>query len=210
MANAKKLDCTWPKARLEPRRLRVADDYLQGVLDGKSFLVFDGAMGTQLQARGLAAGELPELLCLTNPEEVTQIHAAYVAAGADVVTTNTFGANQDKLGTAATVEEIFDAAVACARRSGARYVAADIGPTGQLLEPMGTLPFDDAYELFACQARAATAAGADLFIIETMADLAEAKAALLAVRENSDLPAFVTMTFAEDGSFWAPRPRWPR
>ena len=103
MANAKKLDCTWPKARLEPRRLRVADDYLQGVLDGKSFLVFDGAMGTQLQARGLAAGELPELLCLTNPEEVTQIHAAYVAAGADVVTTNTFGANQDKLGTAATV-----------------------------------------------------------------------------------------------------------
>ena len=102
MANAKKLDCTWPKARLEPRRLRVADDYLQGVLDGKNFLVFDGAMGTQLQARGLAAGELPELLCLTNPEEVTQIHAAYVAAGADVVTTNTFGANQDKLGTAAT------------------------------------------------------------------------------------------------------------
>ena len=118
MANAKKLDCTWPKARLEPRRLRVADDYLQGVLDGKSFLVFDGAMGTQLQARGLAAGELPELLCLTNPEEVTQIHAAYVAAGADAVTTNTFGANQDKLGTAATVEEIFDAAVACARIGG--------------------------------------------------------------------------------------------
>ena len=85
MTNAKKLDCTWPKARLEPRRLRVADDYLQGVLDGKSFLVFDGAMGTQLQARGLAAGELPELLCLTNPEEVTQIHAAYVAAGEFVV-----------------------------------------------------------------------------------------------------------------------------
>lgn len=195
----KKLDCTWPEARLAPRRTRVADEALARVLAGEEFLVFDGAMGTQLQERGLAAGELPELLCLTNPDEVTQIHAAYVAAGADVVTTNTFGANQDKLGTAAMVEEIFDAAVACARRSGARYVAADIGPTGQLLEPMGTLPFDDAYELFARQARAATAAGADLFIIETMADLAEAKAALLAVRENSDLPAFVTMTFAEDG-----------
>ena len=195
----KKLDCTWPEARLAPRRTRVADEALARVLAGEEFLVFDGAMGTQLQERGLAAGELPELLCLTNPDEVTQIHAAYVAAGADVVTTNTFGANQDKLGTAATVEEIFDAAVACARRSGARYVAADIGPTGQLLEPMGTLPFDDAYEMFARQARAATAAGADLFIIETMADLAEAKAALLAVRENSDLPAFVTMTFAEDG-----------
>ena len=195
----KKLDCTWPEARLAPRRTRVADEALARVLAGEEFLVFDGAMGTQLQERGLAAGELPELLCLTNPDEVTQVHAAYVAAGADVVTTNTFGANQDKLGTAATVEEIFGAAVACARRSGARYVAADIGPTGQLLEPMGTLSFDDAYELFARQARAATAAGADLFIIETMADLAEAKAALLAVRENSDLPAFVTMTFAEDG-----------
>ena len=199
MTDAKKLDCNWPEACLEPRRLRVADDYLQGVLDGKNFLVFDGAMGTQLQARGLAAGELPELLCLTNPGEIAEVHAAYVAAGADVVTTNTFGANRDKLGDAATVEQIFNAAVSCARASGARYVAADIGPTGQLLEPMGTLPFGEAYALFAEQARAATAAGADLFIIETMADLAEAKAALLAVQENSDLPAFVTMTFAEDG-----------
>ena len=196
---AKKLNCSWPEGRLEPRRLRVKDDYLARVLAGEEFLVFDGAMGTQLQERGLAAGELPELLCLTNPEEITDVHAAYVAAGADVVTTNTFGANRDKLGGSATVEQIFDAAVACARKSGARYVAADIGPTGQLLAPMGTLPFDDAYELFAEQARAATAAGADFFIIETMADLAETKAALLAVKENSDLPVFVTMTFAEDG-----------
>ena len=199
MPDTKKLDCNWPATRLEPRRLRVKDDYLQRVLDGEEFLVFDGAMGTQLQARGLAAGELPELLCLTNPDEIRDIHAAYVAAGADVATTNTFGANREKLGDAATVEEIFSAAITCARESGVRYVAADIGPTGQLLEPMGTLPFDDAYELFAEQARAATAAGADLFIIETMADLAEAKAALLAVTENSDLPVFVTMTFAEDG-----------
>ncbi len=169
------------------------------VLAGEEFLVFDGAMGTQLQARGLAAGELPELLCLTNPDEITQIHEAYVAAGADVATTNTFGANAAKLGDAATVDEIFSAAVHCARASGARYVAADIGPTGQLLEPMGTLPFDDAYDLFAEQVRAAAAAGADLIVIETMADLAEAKAALLAARENSDLPVFVTMTFDEDG-----------
>ena len=160
MPDTKKLDCNWPATRLEPRRLRVKDDYLQRVLDGEEFLVFDGAMGTQLQARGLAAGELPELLCLTNPDEIRDIHAAYVAAGADVATTNTFGANREKLGDAATVEEIFDAAITCARESGVRYVAADIGPTGQLLEPMGTLPFDDAYELFAEQARAATAAGA--------------------------------------------------
>ncbi|WP_417231124.1 homocysteine S-methyltransferase family protein [Thermophilibacter sp.] len=174
-------------------------DLLSAALAGDAFLLFDGAMGTELQARGLAAGELPELLCLTHPEVVSEVHAAYVAAGADVVTTNTFGANADKLGDAASVEEVFSAAVTCARDAGARYVAADLGPTGQLLAPMGTLAFDDAYELFARQVRAAVAAGADLFVIETMADLAEAKAALLAVRENSALPAVVTMTFQEDG-----------
>ena len=175
------------------------DDTLAAALAGDGFLLFDGAMGTQLQERGLAAGELPELLCLSAPDQITAVHAAYVAAGADVVTTNTFGANAAKLGDAASVEEVFSAAVACARAARPRYVAADIGPTGQLLEPMGTLSFDDAYELFARQARAADAAGADLFVIETMADLAEAKAALLAVRENSDLPVLVTMTFQEDG-----------
>ena len=181
------------------RPLRVKDDHLRRVLAGEDFLLFDGAMGTQLQARGLAAGEVPELLCLTNPQQITQIHQAYVQAGSEVVTTNTFGASAPKLGDAATVEEVFSAAVACAKASGARYVAADIGPTGSLLEPMGTLPFDDAYELFAQQVRAADAAGADLFIIETMADLAEAKAAVLAAKECSDLPIFCTMTFDEDG-----------
>lgn len=181
------------------RTLRVKDDHLRRVLAGQDLLLFDGAMGTQLQARGLAAGEVPELLCLTNPQQITQIHQAYVQAGSEVVTTNTFGASAPKLGDAATVEEVFSAAVACAKASGARYVAADIGPTGSLLEPMGTLPFDDAYELFAQQVRAADAAGADLFIIETMADLAEAKAAVLAAKECSDLPIFCTMTFDEDG-----------
>ena len=181
------------------RTLRVKDDHLRRVLAGQDLLLFDGAMGTQLQARGLAAGEVPELLCLTNPRQITQIHQAYVQAGSEVVTTNTFGASAPKLGDAATVEEVFSAAVACAKASGARYVAADIGPTGSLLEPMGTLPFDTAYELFAQQVRAADAAGADLFIIETMADLAEAKAAVLAAKECSDLPIFCTMTFDEDG-----------
>lgn len=185
--------------RLVPRPRRMVDERLAAVFAGDEFLLFDGAMGTQLQARGLAAGELPELLCLERPDEVGAVHAAYVAAGADVVTTNTFGANAAKLGSAAGVEEVFAAAVACARAAGPRYVAADIGPTGQLLEPMGTLSFDDAYDLFARQVRAADSAGADLFIVETMSDLAEAKAALLAVRENSDLPAIVSMTFAEDG-----------
>lgn len=190
---------TTPQGHRATRHLRVKDEHLARVLAGEEFLLFDGAMGTQLQARGLAAGETPELLCLTDPEQITQIHAAYVAAGSEAVTTNTFGANALKLAGAATVEEIFQAAVSCARASGARYVAADIGPTGALLQPMGTLSSEEAYELFARQVIAADAAGADLFIIETMADLAEAKAALLAVKENSDLPAFVTMTFDEDG-----------
>jgi len=188
-----------PEGRLAQRPLRIKDDHLAAVLRGEDFLLLDGAMGTQLQSLGLEAGEIPELLCLSNPDMITRVHAAYVTAGSEVVSTNTFGANSAKLGSAATVDEVFLAAVTCARASGARYVAADLGPTGQLLEPMGTLSPDDAYELFAEQVRAADVAGADLFIVETMADLAEAKAALLACRENSDLPVFVTMTFDEDG-----------
>ena len=147
MASAKKLGCTWPEARLEPRRLRVADDYLQGVLDGKNFLVFDGAMGTQLQTRGLAAGELPELLCLTNPGEISEVHAAYVAAGADVVTTNTFGATSLKLahyGLENRVAEINAAAVQAAKRAanGRAKIAGDLGPTGRFIEPLGDLGFE--------------------------------------------------------------------
>lgn len=99
------------------RKLRIKDDHLARVLEGVDHLLFDGAMGTQLQERGLAAGEIPELLCLTNPDEITQIHAAYVAAGSEAVTTNTFGANRTKLGDAATVDQIFSAAVSCARAS---------------------------------------------------------------------------------------------
>ncbi len=188
-----------PEGHLAPRETRVADARLARVLAGDDTLIFDGAMGTQLQAAGLDAGELPELLCLSDPEKITGIHRAYVEAGSDVVTTNTFGANARKLGGAASVREVFSAAVACARAANPGYVAADIGPTGALLRPMGTLSFDEAYDLFAEQAVAATEAGADLFIVETMADLLEAKAAVLACRENSDLPVFCTMTFGEDG-----------
>ena len=183
----------------DPRRLRVKDEHLARVLAGEEYLLFDGAMGTMLQEAGLAAGELPELLCLTNPDEVADIHRAYVQAGSQAVSTNTFGANAHKLGTAARVSEVFDAAVACVRASGARYVVADIGPTGALLEPLGTMPFDEAYELFAEQVRAAESAGADIVLIETMADLLEMKAAVLAAKENCALPIFATMTFGEDG-----------
>ena len=192
----------------DSNHLRIKDEYLARVLAGEEYLLFDGAMGTMLQEAGLAAGELPELLCLTNPQEVTTIHRAYVEAGSQVVTTNTFGANARKLGDAARVDEVFKAAVECVRASGARYVAADIGPTGALLEPLGTLPFDEAYDLFAEQVRAAAAAGADIILIETMADLLEMKAAVLAAKENCNLPVFATMTFEEDGrTFLGTSPR---
>lgn len=185
-----------------------ADDFLARVVAGEEYLVFDGAMGTMLQGAGLAAGELPELLCLTEPDAITAIHRAYVEAGSQVVTTNTFGANARKLGEAACVDEVFAAAVRCARASGARYVAADIGPTGALLQPLGTMSFSEAYDLFAEQVRAASRAGADIVLIETMADLLEMKAAVLAAKENCALPVFATMTFGEDGrTFLGTSPR---
>ena len=189
-------------ARFETRsleRLRIADDDLRAALEGTRHLLFDGGMGTMLQAAGLAAGAAPELLNLTDPDSIAGIHRAYVEAGCDVVTTNTFGASALKLGGAAAVDEVFRAAVAAARASGARYVAGDIGPLGALLRPLGTLSFDEAYGYFAEEIRAAAAAGADLIVIETMTDLAEMKAAVLAAKEHCDLPIFATMTFEADG-----------
>ena len=180
--------------------LRIKDDHLRSVLEGRAFLLFDGAFGTMMQRAGLTlAGENPDLLNLSAPDDITAIHRAYVEAGAQVATTNTFGANARKLAKAATVAEVYAAAARAARASGARYVAGDIGPTGALLAPMGTLSFEEAYELFAEQARAAAAAGCDLIVVETMADLREAKAAVLAATAETDLPVFVTMTFGEDG-----------
>ena len=179
--------------------LRVKDAYLEDVLQGRASLLFDGAMGTMLQKRGLVAGEHPDLLCLTDPDAITDIHRAYVQAGSQAVTTNTFGANRLLLGDEASVADVYEAAVACARAAGARYVAADLGPTGELLDPLGDLEFDDAVDVFAEQARAAAAAGADLIIIETMADPQEMEAALTAAKREADLPVFATMTFGESG-----------
>ena len=160
-------------------------------------LIFDGAMGTQLQARGLKLGALPELLCLTEPETVAAVHRAYVEAGANVVTSNTFGANRRKLGGKAEVSEVVGAAIRLARSSGAEKVALDIGPTGALMKPLGAMSFREAYDIF----REVVIAGrnADIILIETMSDILEAKAALIAAKENSSLPVYVTMTFGEDG-----------
>ena len=174
-------------------------DQLQCALAGEGFLVFDGAMGTMLQRHIAASTDPAELLCLTNPQVITDIHHAYAEAGSQVATTNTFGANAMKLEGAATVAEVFAAAVKCARDSGVSYVAADIGPSGELLFPMGDFTFSEAYDLFAEQARAAQAAGADLVIVETMADLLEMVAAVVAVKESCSLPVVATMTFTESG-----------
>lgn len=167
---------------------------------GKEVLILDGAMGTMLQQFGLKPGSLPELMNLTDPGAVTEIHRRYVAAGAQVVSANTFGANALKLDPLGqTPKEVIAAAIACAQKSGADFIALDIGPLGQLLAPMGTIRFEEAYELFRQQIVAGAQAGADLIIIETMSDLYEAKAAVLAAKENCSLPVFCSMTFEEDG-----------
>ena len=180
--------------------LRIADAHLERVLRGQDFLVQDGAMGTLLQERGLTAhGELPDLLNLHDPDAVVDIHAGYVRAGAEMITTNTSGANAHKLEGRATVADVYRAAAANARAAGARYVAGGLGPIGVLLEPLGTLPFEAAYQIFAEQVRAVVEAGCDIVLIETMTDLREAKAAVLAAKDFSDLPIFASMTFGEDG-----------
>ena len=166
-------------------------------------LILDGAMGTVLQQRGLPPGGQPELLNLTHPELLESIHREYISAGSRVIYTNTFGANGLKLAKSGLrVEETVAAAVAIAKRAAEgtdAQVALDIGPLGELLEPMGTLPFERAYELFRETVLAGVKAGADLIVIETMTDLYETKAALLAAKENSDLPVFVTMSFEASG-----------
>lgn len=184
-----------------PRKLTVTDAHLAEALAGRAYLLFDGGMGTLVQAAGLhTVHEVPDLLNLTHPEAIVAIQRQYVEAGADCITTNTFNTNRLKLAnTGATVAEVYAAAATNARAAGAPLVAGDIGPTGALLEPLGTLAFDEAFAIFAEQARAAEAAGCDLIVVETMADLLEAKAAVLAAVESTTLPVFATMTFGEDG-----------
>ncbi|NMF55065.1 dihydropteroate synthase [Collinsella sp. KGMB02528] len=194
--NARREGAAYAPRTIETLR---CDEHLRAVLRGEKHLLFDGGMGTMLQAAGMKAGALPELLNFSDPDVITGIQRQYVEAGCDVITSNTFGANAHKLNGAASVEDVFASAVACARAAGARYVAGDIGPIGALLRPLGTMSFDEAYLLFKEEVEAGVKAGVDLFIIETMTDLAETKAAVLAAKENSDLPIFATMTFEEDG-----------
>ena len=168
---------------------------------GKEWIYFDGGLGTMLQERGLQGGEYPETWNLTHPEELIAIHKAYLEAGCHVINANTFGANGLKFD---NVEEIITAGIQLAKEAKKQagrmdaYVALDIGPTGKLLEPMGDLPFEKAVSYFAQMVKAGVKAGADLVLIETMSDTYEAKAAVLAAKENSSLPVIVTMIFDEN------------
>ncbi len=169
------------------------------LLGSREFVFLDGGMGTMLQAAGVQTGHIPEMLNITDPDIVIGIHRKYVESGADVIYANTFGANRFKLFFSEnTVEEVVAAGVANAKKAagGKALTALDIGPIGQLLEPSGTLTFEEAYDCY----KEIVLAGkdADLIAIETMTDLYEVKAALLAAKENSDKPVMVTMSFEEN------------
>ena len=167
-------------------------------------VIFDGAMGTMLQKRGLKRGGIPELLNLTDPGLIESIHNEYFDAGCDIVSANTFGANRYKAEKAGRkLSDIVSSAVeiaqsAAAEREG-KYVALDIGPCGRVLYPTGDLPFEEAIEVFSEIVTAGSRAGADLILLETFTDLYELKAAVIAAKENSDLPIFATMSFEENG-----------
>lgn len=162
-------------------------------------IYFDGGAGTYLQSRGLVPGTPPEMWNMENPEKITQMHKAYLDAGCNVITTNTFGINRDKY---EKYEELIVSAINCAKKARGEkndtFIAFDVGPTGRLLQPLGDLAFEDAVELFAANIKVAAKSGVDLVIIETMNDSYETKAAVLAAKENCDLPVFVTNVY--DGS----------
>ncbi len=165
----------------------------------KKRLIFDGGMGTLLQAAGLPAGQAPEKWNIANPDKIVNIHKSYVEAGCDILTSNTFGVNTLKY-TVAEVSDMVKAAFDCMRRAAETtdrkvYLALDIGPTGKLLESYGDLPFERAVEVFAETVRAGVDGGADLILIETMNDSYETKAAVIAAKENSSLPIFVTNVY---------------
>ena len=168
-------------------------------------LFLDGGMGTLLQERGLQPGELPERWNLSHPDIVTDIHKAYYDAGSNVVSTNTFGANILKFDRE-ELEQIITAAVinvkmAQTLSSGTqqKYVALDIGPIGKLLKPYGDYDFEDAVSVYAETVKIGVKCGVDLIFIETMNDSYDTKAAVLAAKENSSLPVFVSNAYSEDG-----------
>lgn len=172
---------------------------MKNIFDTNDYVILDGAMGTMLQKSGLELGERPEILAIKHSEKITKVHRMYVESGAKLIYANTFGANAYKLaGFDYTVDEVVTAGIKVAKAACEgtdALVALDIGPLGELLEPTGTLSFEGAYELFKEMIIAGSNAGADVIVFETMTDLYEVKAGVLAAKENSDLPIMVSMTF---------------
>lgn len=165
----------------------------------EGILIFDGAMGTMLQKYGLPIQEVQaERFNVSHPEIVTSIHQMYVEAGADIITTNTFQANSYRLDSA-ELPFIITQAVELAKHAKPRFVAYDMGPIGKMMPPKGNFTYEEAYDLFKEQSLIAEDAGVDFIAIETMWDLVEVKAAIRAVKENTNLPVFATMTFQKSG-----------
>ena len=170
-----------------------------------NIVILDGGMGTLLQKEGLVPGEHPEMWNITHADVITKIHRDYFDAGSNIVNTNTFGANSLKF-SADELDEIIKCAVENAKKareessgSQEKFIALDLGPTGKLLKPYGDLDFEDAVSIFAEVVKLGAKYGVDLVTIETMNDSYETKAALLAVKENCDLPVIVTNAYGEDG-----------
>jgi len=161
-------------------------------------ILSDGAMGTMLQAAGLEKRHAPEEWNLTHPEKVLAVHRGYIDAGSEMILTNSFGANRFRLAKYGLEEKVYELnhrAAELAREAGDALVAGSMGPTGEFFPPLGTLTFQEAREAFADQAEGLAHGGADLLLIETMADLKEVEAAINGARESTDLPLVCTMTF---------------
>ncbi len=173
---------------------------MSSVMDliSKKRMYFDGGTGTCLQAKGLMAGEKPERWSITKPHIIEELHRMYFESGANIVKTNTFGVNRDKF---PDYKEVIQASLECARRAADgredRFVAFDMGPTGRMLKPFGDMDFEYCVELYAENVKAAK--DADIILIETMNDALETKAAVIAAKENSDLPVFVTNVYDASG-----------
>ena len=171
----------------------------------ENIVILDGGMGTMLESFGISPSESPESWCLTHPDKIIAVHKAYFDAGSSVVNTNTFGANLLKF-SEDELERVVSSAVSCARRAAElseskkeKFVALDIGPLGRLLKPFGDLEFEKAYEIYSKTVKVGIKYGVDLITLETITDSLETKAALLAVRDNTDLPVIVTNAYGSDG-----------
>ena len=176
---------------------------MTNILNKNKIILLDGAMGTQLQSKGLPVGACPEKWCLENPEKLSEVHTSYIKAGSDIIYSCTFGANRFKL-KEYNISDVISincklAKIAKKTAKGKALVAGDIGPTGKFIFPYGEVNFEDAVNIFKEQVKGLLKGGVDLFVIETMMDLQEARATLLAVKETTNKPVIVTMTFDKEG-----------